>query len=79
MEAGFDRNDARVGGLRSVDVARAHADQLTVVGLPLCGDFWCWIDRGNALDVGIDRLTFRVQLEQADSLSSGTTNPRCPL
>ena len=63
MEADFDRDDARVGGLWSIDAAGAHADQFTVAWLSLCGDFRCWINRGNAFDVGIDRLTFRVQLE----------------
>ena len=76
METGFDRDDARIGGVRRIDAARTHADQLTIAWLLVCGDFRCGIDRGNALDVGIDRFTFRVQLGKAESSSSGTTNSR---
>ena len=62
MEADFDRDDARVGGIRSIDAARANADQFSFAWLPVCGDFRRWLDRRNAFDVGIDRIAVRVQL-----------------
>ena len=76
MEADFDRDDARVGGIRSLDAARANADQFSFAWLPVCSDFRCWLDRRNAVDVGIDRLAIRSQLEKTDSLSSGPANTR---
>ena len=74
MEAGFDWDDARVGGLWSLDVAGAHADQLAVAWLFVCGDFRLGIDRRNAFDVGIDRSTLRVQLQKTDSPPPGPPN-----
>ena len=76
METDFDRDDARVGGIWSTDVAGANADQLSFAWLPVCSDFRCWLDRRNAFDVGIDRLAVRIQLEKTDSLSSGPANTR---
>ena len=76
MEADSDRDDARVGGLRRIDAARADADQLSFAWLPLCCDFRCRLDRWNALDVGTDRLAVRIELEKIDSLSSGPANTR---
>ena len=76
MEADFDRDDARVGGIRSIDAARANADQFSFAWLPVCGDFRRWLDRRNAFDVGIDRIAVRVQLEKTDSLSPGPANTR---
>ena len=67
MEAGFDWNDARVGGLWGVDAAGAHANQFAVAWLFVCGDLRFRLDRWNAFDVRIDRLAVRVQLEKTDS------------
>ena len=76
MEARFNRDDARVGGIRSLDAAGAYADQLAVAWVFVCGDVWCRIDFWNVSDVGPDRPAVRVQLQQTDSSSSAPANTR---
>ena len=76
MEAGLDRDDARVGRLRRIDAASAHADQFTAAWLFVCGDLRRWLDLWNVTDVRLDRLALCVQLEKADSPSSGFANSR---
>ena len=74
METRFDRDDARARRLRSVDAARAYADQLVVGWLFICRDFRPRFDCRNAVDVRIDRLTVRIQRTKTDWPSPGTAN-----
>src|SRR5215510_7834791 len=74
MEAGARRDDARARGIRGVNAVGADADQFVVDRVPVCSDFWFGIDRGNALDVGANRLAVRVHLRETHSRSSWITD-----